>query len=51
MKVELSWLTVLKGEKKTVLTKVEEWNPGLRASGEVYSMLGYLLTFPFKKLL
>lgn len=43
MKVDLIWFTVLKGEN--VLAKAEEWNPVLRVSGEVYSVLGYL--FPF----
>lgn len=47
MKVDLIWFTVLKGEN--VLAKAEEWNPVLRVSGEVYSVLGYLLTFSLFK--
>lgn len=43
MRVDLIWFAVLKGEN--VLAKAEEWNPVLRVSGEVYSVLGYLLTF------
>lgn len=49
MEVDLVWFTVLKGEN--VLAKTEEWNPVLRVSGEVCSVLGYLRTFSlFKRL-
>ena len=46
-KVNLIWFTLLKGEN--ILAKAEEWNPVLRVSGEVYSVLGYVLIFSLFK--
>lgn len=36
-------------KRKNVLAKAEEWNAFLRVSGEVYSVLGYVLTFSLFK--